>query len=181
MELPYEWQVIADKLELKGYDRTLLSIHFDGIASLYNELKSVDSGMTTAWLKITDKPRSSKVRLYQGKLEYVKSNGKALKPRLHIRSKNDTKHRNSYIAYSHYYMHRLTAMTVYNELSKSLDGLVIHHRLMDETATIQGNSLPYLVVLDDEEHTRLHKLLNMIIDYVRDYISGQINLFDMID
>lgn len=176
--MPYSWQVIADKLGITGYDKTLLSIHFDGVASLYNELKSVDSGMTTAWLKVTDKQRSSKVRLNHGKLEYIKSNGKALKPRLHIRSKNDTKHRNSYITYSHYYMHRLTAMVAYNELNKSLDGLVIHHRLMDETATIQGNSLGYLVVLTEDEHYRLHYLLRLISDYVSDMLSGQVNLFD---
>ena len=148
------------------------------MASLYNELKSVDTDMTTAWLKLTDKPRASKVRLYHGKLEYVKCNNKALKPRVRIRSKNDSKHRNSYIAYSHYYMHRLTAMTVYNELDKSLDGLEVHHRLMDATATIQGNSIYYLAVLTYEEHDRLHYLLRLITDYVSDMITGQVNLFD---
>lgn len=172
------WQGIADKLGIQGYDRTLLSIHFDGVASLYSELKSVDTGMTTAWLKLTDKPRTSKVRLKHGKLEYAKCNGKALKPRVRIRSKNDSKHRNSYIAYSHYYMHRLTAMVVYNELNKSLDGLVIHHRLIDETATIQGNSIQYLAVLTEDEHYRLHYLLRLISDYVSDVVSGQVNLFD---
>lgn len=172
------WQGIADKLGIQGYNRTLLSIHFDGVASLYSELKSVDTGMTTAWLKLTDKPRTSKVRLNRGKLEYVKCNGKALKPRVRIRSKNDSKHRNSYIAYSHYYMHRLTAMAVYNELDKSLDGLVIHHRLIDETATIQGNSIQYLTVLTEDEHYRLHHLLRLITDYVSDMITGQVNLSD---
>lgn len=178
VQLPTTWQGIADKLGIQGYDRTLLSIHFDGVASLYNDLKSVDTGMTTTWLKLTDKPRASKVRLNHGKLEYVKCNGKALKPRVRIRSKNDSKHRNSYIAYSHYYMHRLTAMVVYNELDKSLDGLEVHHRLMDATATIQGNSIQYLTVLTHEEHDRLHYLLRLISDYVSDIISGQINLLD---
>lgn len=178
VQLPTTWQGIADKLGIQGYDRTLLSIHFDGVASLYNELKSVDTDMTTAWLKLTDKPRASKVRLNHGKLEYVKCNGRALKPRIRIRSKNDSKHRNSYIAYSHYYMHRLTAMAVYNELNKSLDGLVIHHRLIDETATIQGNSIHYLAVLTEDEHYRLHYLLRLISDYVSDVVSGQVNLFD---
>ena len=145
---------------------------------MYNELKSVNSDISTAWLKLTDKPRTSKVRLNKGKLEYVKCNGRALKPKVRIRSKNDSKHRNSYIAYSHYYMHRLTAMTVYNELNKSLDGLEVHHRLMDATATIQGNSIHYLAVLTYEEHDRLHYLLRLITDYVSDIISGQVNLFD---
>ena len=178
VQLPTTWQGIADKLGIQGYDRTLLSIHFDGVASLYSELKSVDTGMTTTWLKLTDKPRTSKVRLNHGKLEYVKCNGKALKPRVRIRSKNDSKHRNSYIAYSHYYMHRLTAMAVYNELDKSLDGLEVHHRLMDATATIQGNSIQYLTVLTYEEHDRLHYLLRLITDYVSDMITGQVNLLD---
>lgn len=177
VQLPTTWQGIADKLGIQGYDRTLLSIHFDGVASLYNELRATES-MTTAWLKLTDKPRASKVRLNHGKLEYVKCNGRALKPRVRIRSKNDSKHRNSYIAYSHYYMHRLTAMTVYNELDKSLDGLEVHHRLMDATATIQGNSIQYLTVLTYEEHDRLHYLLRLITDYVSDMITGQVNLFD---
>ncbi|MBC6925043.1 hypothetical protein [Ligilactobacillus salivarius] len=156
----------------------MLSIHFDGVASLYSELKSVNTDISTAWLKLTDKPRTSKVRLNNGKLEYVKCNGKALKPRVRIRSKNDSKHRNSYIAYSHYYMHRLTAMVAYNELNKSLDGLEVHHRLMDATATIQGNSIQYLAVLTYEEHDRLHYLLRLITDYVSDIISGQVNLLD---
>lgn len=178
VQLPTTWQGIADKLGIQGYDRTLLSIHFDGVASLYNELKSVDSNISTAWLKLTDKPRTSKVRLNNGKLEYVKCNGRALKPKVRIRSKNDSKHRNSYIAYSHYYMHRLTAMVAYNELNKSLDGLEVHHRLLDATATIQGNSIQYLTVLTYEEHDRLHYLLRLITDYVSDIISGQVNLLD---
>lgn len=69
-------------------------------------------------------------------------------------------------------------MTVYNELNKSLDGLEVHHRLMDATATIQGNSIQYLAVLTYEEHDRLHYLLRLITDYVSDIISGQVNLFD---
>lgn len=180
VELPYEWHVIADKLGIKGYDKTLLSIHFDGAGSLYNELRATGN-MTTDWLKVTDNARSSKYRLYRGKLEYIKSSGKALKAHVRERAKSDTKHRNYYLTYSHYYMHRLMAQAVYDKIGKSVDGLKIHHRLIDETATLKGNSLGYLVVLTDEEHSRLHYLLNAIIDYVEDYISGQINLFDIVD
>lgn len=172
--------MIADKLELKGYDRTLLSIHFDGAGSLYNVMRATGS-MMTDWFKVTDGARSSRYRLYRGKLQYITSNGKALKAHVRERAKSDSKHRNYYLTYSHYYMHRLMAQAVYDKIGKSIDGLKIHHRLIDETATIKGNSLGYLVVLDDEDHNRLHKLLNMIIDYVRDYISGQINLFDIVD
>lgn len=177
VELPYEWHVIADKLGIKGYDRTLLSIHFDGVASLYNELRATGN-MSTEWLKVSDGARSSKYRLYRGKLQYVRSNGKALKPRVRERAKSDSKHRNYYLTYSHYYLHRLMAQAVYSKTGKSIDGFKIHHRLIDETATSKGNSLGYLVVLTDEEHSRLHYLLRLIIDYVSDYISGQMNLFD---
>lgn len=177
VELPYEWHVIADKLGIKGYDRTLLAIHFDGVANLDSELRETGS-MSTEWLKVSDSARSSKYRLYRGKLQYVKCNNKALKPRVRERAKSDSKHRNYYLAYSHYYIHRLVAQAVYSKIGKSVDGLKIHHRLIDETATIKGNSLGYLVVLTDEEHSRLHYLLNIIIKYVRDYISGQTNLFD---
>lgn len=181
VELPYDWRVIADKLDIKGYDRTLLACHFDGIYNLYNVLAMVDTGMTTDWHKVTDKTRSSRYRIHQGKLEYTRCNGKVIAPKVRKRSKNDTKHRNYYLVLGTSYMHRLAAQTVYNELGINVDGYKVHHRLIDETATIKGNSLGYLVVLTDEEHSRLHYLLNAIIDYVEDYISGQINLFDIVD
>lgn len=46
-------------------------------------------------------------------------------------------------------------------------GLVVHHRLIDKTSTIQGNSLDNLVVMNELDHAALHKALDKIGDYVR--------------
>lgn len=181
VELPYDWRVIADKLDIKGYDRTLLACHFDGIYNLYNVMLMIDTGMTTDWLKVTDKARSSRYRIDKGRLVYTRCNGKMVAPRVRKRSKNDTKHRNYYLVLGTSYMHRLAAQAVYSELGIDVGKFKVHHRLIDETATIKGNSLEYLCVLTDGEHTRLHQLLNYIIEYVRNYISGQIDLFDVVD
>ena len=77
-----------------------------------------------------------------------------------IRAKSD-KHSNTYLVIrQNHYLHKVTAQLVCNELNKSLNGLEIHHRLIDETGTVKGNQLQNLTVLTDTDHKRLHKLLH---------------------
>lgn len=85
-----------------------------------------------------------------------------------LRAKSDNR-RNMYLHIGqNHYLHRVVAQTVYNELNKSFDGfyndfdMEIHHRLIGETGTIQGNQLQNLTVLTDKDHKRLHKLLHDI-------------------
>lgn len=133
---------------------------------------------STDWIKIDNKSKkSSRIRLKNGKLIYKTFYDKQLKPYLHARSKHD-KHRNNYLYIGSDYVHRLKARAVYAALGKQLKGgCKIHHRLVDETATEKGNSLPYLVVLSDKDHTRLHYLLKIMAAFIQGNITSyQLNL-----
>lgn len=63
-------------------------------------------------------------------------------------------------------MHRLAAFLIAKD--QGFDGfysdfkMIVHHRLIDETGTKNGNQLQNLTVLSDKDHKRLHKLLNKI-------------------
>ena len=128
---------------------------------------------STDWIKIDNKSKkSSRIRLKNGKLIYKTFYDKQLKPYLHARSKHD-KHRNNYLYIGSDYVHRLKAKAVLAALGRNLDGsFKIHHRLIDETATVKGNSLPYLVVMTDKDHNRLHSLLKLLAAYVQGSIKG---------
>lgn len=127
---------------------------------------------STDWIKLTKDKRSSKIRLKNGKLIYKTYYDKELKAKIHARSKHD-KHRNNYLSVGSDYVHRLKAKAVYTAIGRNLDGsFKIHHRLIDETATAKGNSLQYLVVLSDKDHTRLHYLLKIIAAYVQGSIGN---------
>ncbi|MBE7388264.1 hypothetical protein [Ligilactobacillus salivarius] len=138
------------------------------------ESKSCSS---TDWIKLTKDKRSSKIKLKNGKLIYKTYYDKELKAKIHARSRND-KHKNNYLSVGSDYVHRLKAKAVCAAIGRSLDGSYkIHHRLIDETATVKGNSLQYLVVLSDKDHTRLHYLLKLLAAYVQGSIeSYQLNL-----
>lgn len=131
------------------------------------------SCLSTDWIKLDDKSKkSSKIRLKNGKLIYKTFYDKQLKPYLHARSKYD-KHRNNYLYIGSDYVHRLKAKAVLAAIGRSLDGsFKIHHRLIDETATAKGNSLPYLIVMTDKDHNRLHSLLKLLAAYVQGSIKG---------
>ena len=143
-------------------------MHFGGANTLESELEYYSEDLNTDWFNLSDDPRCSKARLYHGKVQYKTYKGEYLKPRIKQRSINDN-HRNMYLSYGHIYLHRLKAWLVYQTVGANIDlkGLVVHHRLTDETSTIQGNSLENLVVLTEFEHELLHKLLDKIGDYVR--------------
>lgn len=128
---------------------------------------------STDWIKIDNKSKkSSRIRLKNGKLIYKTFYDKQLKPYLHARSKHD-KHRNNYLYIGSDYVHRLKAKAVLAALGRNLDGSYkIHHRLIDETATVKGNSLPYLIVMTDKDHNRLHSLLKLLAAYVQGSIKG---------
>ena len=166
VELPKTWQQIAYDLKLTSDDRQLLSMHFDGIDSLYHELYRQDTGLCTEWRKMTDTKQSSKYRIHDGKLEYITYKGKALKPHVRDRAWNDKNRRNYYLCVGSGYVHRLTAQAIRrkDKLDKELR---IHHRLIDETATARGNSLGYLAVLDKADHDRLHEMLGLMAQYVK--------------
>lgn len=168
IELPRKWREIAEELEFTDYQKILLGMHFGGSNTLESELEYYSKDLTTDWFNLSDDPRCSKARLYHGKVQYKTYKGEYLKPHIKQRSNNDN-HRNVYLSYGHIYLHRLKAWLVYQTIGADMDlkGLVVHHRLTDETATIQGNSLDNLVVLTEFEHELLHKLLDKIGDYVR--------------
>lgn len=127
---------------------------------------------STNWIKLTKDKRSSKIRLKNGKLIYKTYYDKQLKAKIHARSRND-KHRNNYLSVGCDYVHRLKAKAVYAAIGRNLDGSYkIHHRLIDETATVKGNSLQYLVVMTDKDHTRLHSLLKLLAAYVQGSIES---------
>lgn len=132
---------------------------------------------STDWIKITKDKRSSKIKLKNGKLLYKTYYDKELKAKIHARSKHD-KHRNNYLSVGSDYVHRLKAKAVLAALGRSLDGsFKIHHRLIDETATVKGNSLQYLVILSDKDHTRLHYLLKIMAAFIQGNITSyQLNL-----
>lgn len=171
------WQDIAKTIGLSKKDIKLLDQHFNGTNSLYQLMIESKSCSSTDWIKLTKDKRSSKIRLKNGKLIYKTYYDKELKAKIHARSKHD-KHKNSYLSVGSDYVHRLKAKAVYAALGRSLDGsFKIHHRLIDETATAKGNSLQYLVVLSDKDHTRLHYLLKLLAAYVQGSIeSYQLNL-----
>ena len=130
------------------------------------------SCLSTDWIKLTKDKRSSKIKLKNGKLIYKTYYDKGLKAKIHARSKYD-KHKNSYLSVGSDYVHRLKAKAVLAALGRSLDGSYkIHHRLIDETATVKGNSLPYLVVMTDKDHNRLHYLLKIVAAYVQGSIEN---------
>lgn len=168
IELPRKWREIAEELEFTDYQKILLGMHFGGANTLESELEYYSEDLNTDWFNLSDDPRSSKARLYHGKAQYKTYKGEYLKPRIKQRSINDN-HKNMYLSYGTTYLHRLKAWLVYQTIGADMDlkGLVVHHRLTDETATIQGNSLENLVVLTEFEHELLHKLLDKIGDYVR--------------
>lgn len=164
--------MIANELGLSKHDKQLLSIHFDGSNSLYQKMIESKSCCSTDWINLTSDKRSSKIRLKNGKLIYKTYYDKTLKAKIHARSKHD-KHRNNYLSVGSDYVHRLKAKAVYAAIGRNLDGSYkIHHRLIDETATAKGNSLQYLVVLSDKDHTRLHYLLKLLAAYIQGSIGN---------
>lgn len=166
------WQAIAKGLGLSKHDIKLLDQHFNGTNSLYQVMIESKSCSSTDWIKLTKDKRSSKIRLKNGKLIYKTYYDKELKAKIHARSRND-KHKNSYLSVGSDYVHRLKAKAVYAAIGRNLDGsFKIHHRLIDETATVKGNSLQYLVVLSDKDHTRLHYLLKIIAAYIQGSIEN---------
>lgn len=166
------WQAIAKTIGLSKNDIKLLDQHFNGTNSLYQLMIESKSCLSTDWIKLTKDKRSSKIRLKNGKLIYKTYYDKELKAKIHARSKHD-KHKNSYLSVGSDYVHRLKAKAVYAAIGRNLDGsFKIHHRLIDETATVKGNSLQYLVVLSDKDHTRLHYLLKIIAAYVQGSIGN---------
>lgn len=135
-------------------------------------IEKTNSCLSTDWLNLTSDKRSSKIRLKNGKLLYKTWYDKTLKAKIHARSRND-KHKNSYLSVGSDYVHRLKAKAVLAAIGRSLDGSYkIHHRLIDETATVKGNSLPYLIVMTDKDHNRLHSLLKLLAAYVQGSIKG---------
>lgn len=166
------WQDIAKGLGLSKHDIKLLDQHFNGTNSLYQLMIESKSCLSTDWIKLTNDKRSSKIKLKNGKLIYKTYYDKELKAKIHARSRNDT-HKNNYLSVGCDYVHRLKAKAVYAALGRNLDGsFKIHHRLIDETATVKGNSLQYLVVLSDKDHNRLHYLLKIIAAYVQGSIEN---------
>lgn len=166
------WQDIAKGLGLSKKDIKLLDQHFNGTNSLYQLMIESKSCCSTDWINLTSDKRSSKIRLKNGKLLYKTYYDKKLKAKIHARSKHD-KHKNSYLSVGSDYVHRLKAKAVYAAIGRNLDGsFKIHHRLIDETATVKGNSLPYLVVMTDKDHNRLHYLLKIIAAYIQGSIKG---------
>lgn len=166
------WQAIAKTIGLSKHDIKLLDQHFNGTNSLYQLMIESKSCCSTEWLKLTNDKRSSKIRLKNGKLIYKTYYDKELKAKIHARSKHD-KHRNNYLSVGCDYVHRLKAKAVYAAIGRNLDGsFKIHHRLIDETATVKGNSLQYLVVMTDKDHTRLHSLLKLLAAYVQGSIES---------
>lgn len=145
-------------MKLGQDDIQLLRSHFDGDNSLYYELRELRNGFKTKAMKL-DK---GKAWIERGRLE---TRNRSMKPYAIIkkeRSKKD-KHSNIYLVVGqNHYVHKVTAQLVYNELGKCLDGLEIHHRLMDKTLTKKGNMIPFLVVMKPSDHKRLHKLLHDI-------------------
>ena len=174
VQLPTEWQDIANKMELSMYDRALLAIHFDGLDSLYQELLRKDKSLCTEWIETQAKKYPSKYRINQGKLEYRRHSGKELKPYIRGRAWND-KHINTYLCISRDYVHRYMAQAV-RGIKKLPKELKVHHRLIDETATLKGNSLPYLTVLTEKEHDRLHYLLKEMAQYIKGNYIQQVEL-----
>lgn len=174
VELPTAWQNIANRMELCLYDRLLLAIHFDGIDSLYQELMRKDKTLCTEWIKTKAKKYPSKYRINQGKLEYRRHSGTKLQPYIKGRAWND-KHINMYLCIGKEYVHRMTAQAV-RDIKKLPKELRVHHRLIDETATLKGNSLPYLTVMTEKEHDRLHYLLREMAQYVKGNYIQQIEL-----
>lgn len=167
VQLERSWKETAKELGITGYDLTLLACHFDGISSLESDLSNVSKDLSTNWIKLSNSKRSSKYKLDHGSIKYVTSIGKEIKASVKARSKRD-KHTNYYLSYGNHYVHRLAAKAVMQATNdtRDLKGLVIHHRLIDETATTQGNQLCNLILLSKSEHNRLHYLLNKISDYV---------------
>lgn len=151
-----EWIAIAYDMKLNDDDIQLLRMHFDGVGSLYYELRELKNGFNTKAMTL-DKGRAW---IAKGRLETRQRNMKPYKVKTMIRAKSDT-HSNMYLAIGHnHYVHRVTAQLVYNELGKSLDNMQIHHRLMDKTLTKKANLIPYLTVMKPQEHKKLHKLLH---------------------
>lgn len=143
-------------MKLSDEDIQLLRMHFDGVGSLYYELRELRNGFNTQAMKL-DKGRAW---IEKGRLE---TRNRSLKPYAVIKKKRakDDKHSNVYLVVGqNHYVHKVTAQLVYNELNKSLDGMEIHHRLMDKTLTKKANMIPYLIVMKPSNHKRLHKLLH---------------------
>ena len=174
VQLPTEWQNIANDMELCLYDRLLLAIHFDGLDSLYQELMRKDKALSTEWIKTKAKKYPSKYRIYKGKLEYRRHSGTKLQPYIKGRAWND-KHINTYLCISKDYVHRYMAQAV-RGVKKLPKELRVHHRLLDETATLKGNSLPYLTVMTEKEHDRLHYLLKEIAQYIKGNYMQQMEI-----
>lgn len=151
-----EWIAIANDMKLSNEDIRLLRMHFDGVESLYYELRELRNGFKTKPMQL-DK---GKAWIAKGRLETRQKNMKPYKAKVVMRAKSDT-HSNMYLSIGHnHYIHRVVAELVYNEVGKSLDGLEIHHRLMDKTLTKKANMIPYLTVMRPSDHHRLHKLLH---------------------
>lgn len=143
-------------MKLSNEDIQLLRVHFDGVGSLYYELRELRNGFNTKVMKL-DKGRTW---IEKGRLETRQKNLKPYSIKTMVRAKSDNRTKMYlYIGQKHY-LHRVVAQLVYNELNKSLDGKEIHHRLIDKTLTKKANTIPYLVVLKRQDHLRLHYLLH---------------------
>lgn len=166
VELPTEWRVLAKDLGMTGDDMRLLEYHFDGAKCLNGDLKAIKGKLDTKWYKLSDTKLSSKARIKGGKIQYITCSGRPVTAAIKQRSSRDT-HNNYYLCFANkYYQHRLAAFLVAKE--QGFKGFYndfdmrVHHRLIDETGTENGNQLEKLTVLSDPDHKRLHKLLNKI-------------------
>lgn len=154
--LTREWQAIAKDMQLSEDDIALLRSHFDGNNSLYYELRELRNGFNTKAMTID----GGKAWLEKGLLVALTKGQKPYKVKTMIRPKSD-KRRNMYLYLGQkHYIHRVVAELVYSECGKSLDGLHVHHRLIDKTLTRKANTIPYLVAMKPSDHHRLHKLLH---------------------
>lgn len=151
-----EWIAIAQEMKLSEDDIRLLRSHFDGVDSLYYELRELRNGFNTKPMTID----GGKAWIEKGLLIAVTKGKKPYRVKTMLRAKGDRrKTMYLYIGQKHY-LHRIVAQTVYNELNKSLDNKQVHHRLIDKTLTKKANMIPYLVVMKRQDHIRLHQLLH---------------------
>lgn len=158
--------MLAKDLGITGDDLKLLEYHFDGAKCLKDDLKAVKGKLDTKWYKLSDTKLASKARIKGGKIQYVTCSGRPVTATIKQRSSRDT-HNNYYLCFANkYYQHRLAAFLIAKECGfkgfYSDFKMIIHHRLIDETGTKNGNQLGNLTVLCDKDHKRLHKLLNKI-------------------
>lgn len=144
----------------------MLDQHFTGSNTLLKDLKAISKDLTTNWCKLKDHAKSSMVRIYKGEVQYKTYQDKYIKPHVKIRSSKD-KHINCYLVFGKaIYLHKAAAYAIakergYKGFYSDFD-LVSHHRLIGESATLAGNQLDKLVLMDSKDHLRLHAILKNI-------------------